>query len=346
MDLLKTILLYLSMLYISSVQIAPDPSTVDVTPTPVPAPYGIVATATPVPTPSPTPVPTPDITPNAAYGQMIMGDRGTSVTEMQERLSELGYYAGDVDGAYGNQTRHAVELFQYQNGLTVDGIAGKYTQTVLYESKNVKPAPTQLVVTSTPVFYPDETSTPPPVTQTPEATPSASPTPSPTITKTPTPSPAQAAATEPADTPSASLPVLMDKYTFVFSGFSDPILAEDSGITLHPVEAEEILYVPLMEILQSAGNVVIANENEGVKELAFSVMTDFYQISYTQNEDGTLSDLSVEKNTQPQPLTTRNAVLLDGMFYLPLEDVTRMTGIGFTMDDVSGMITVTMPSAV
>lgn len=345
MDLLKTILLYLSMLYISSVQGAPDPSTVDVTPTPVPVPYGIVATVTPVPTPSPTPVPTPDITPNAAYGQMIMGDRGTSVTEMQEKLTELGYYAGDVDGAYGNQTRHAVELFQYQNGLTVDGIAGKYTLTVLYESKNVKPAPTQLVATSTPVFYPDVTNTPP-VTQTPEGTPAVSPTPTQTPTRTPTPSPAQTSAAEPADTLSPSLPVLMENYSFVFSGFSDPIVAEDSGIALHPVEAEEILYVPLMEILQSAGNVVIANDNDGAKELAFSVMTDFYQISYTQNEDGTLSDLSVEKNTQPQPLTTRNAILLDGMVYLPLEDVTRMTGIGFTMDDVSGMITVTMPSAV
>ena len=75
MDLLRTILLYLSMLFVSSVQIAPDPSSVNVTPSPAPTPYGIVATATPVATPTPTPVPTPNITPNSAYGQLVMGDR-------------------------------------------------------------------------------------------------------------------------------------------------------------------------------------------------------------------------------------------------------------------------------
>ncbi|HPF87106.1 MAG TPA: peptidoglycan-binding protein [Candidatus Limiplasma sp.] len=330
MDLLKTILLYLSMLFISSVQVAPDPATVDVTPTPSPTSYGIVATATPVPTPSPTPVPTPAITPNSTYGQLNMGDRDDTVTQMQLRLQELGYYTGDIDGAYGNQTRHAVELFQYQNGLTVDGIAGKYTLTILYEDENVQSAPPEVVVTNTPVFYADETNTPPPATQTPQATPTVSPTP----TVTPAP--------EPTDTPNPDLPILMEEYSFVFEGFTDAIKAEDDS-TLHPVEAEEALYVPLMEILKSAGNVIVADTQGDVEELAFSVLTDFYQVSYTIADDGTLSNLSIDKNAEPQPMTTRNAVLVDGIVYLPLQDVQRLTGIGFTIDDVSGMITVTMP---
>ena len=75
MDLLRTILIYLSMLFISSVQIAPDPSTVHVTPSPEPTLYAVVETATPAPTATATPVPTPALTPNPAYGQLVMGDR-------------------------------------------------------------------------------------------------------------------------------------------------------------------------------------------------------------------------------------------------------------------------------
>ena len=335
MDLLKTILLYLSMLYISAVQVAPDPSTVSVTPTPVPTPFGIVETATPVPTPSPTPVPTPDITPNTEYGQLLMGDRDEVVAELQQKLAELGYYLGEIDGAYGNQTRHAVELFQYQNGLVVDGIAGMYTQTVLFESDEAKPAPSEVIPTSTPVFFPDETNTPPPVTEAPEVTPEITETPSPAPTNTP----------EITTIPDANLPMLMDGYSFAFAGYSEPVTAEGSDTVLHPVEADEILYVPLTEILQSAGNVVITNtdDNSGKREAAFSILTDFYQVAYTVAEDGSPADLSIEKNAEPQPLITRKAFLVDDILYLPLEDVARMTGIGFSMDDVSGMITVTMP---
>lgn len=329
MDLLKTILLYLSMLFISSVQTAPDPATVDVTPTPAPTPFGIVATATPVPTPTPTPVPTPNITPNASYGQLNMGDRDDAVKDLQLKLRELGYYGGEIDGAYGNQTRHAVELFQYQNGLTVDGIAGMYTLTVLYESEEVKPAPTQIIATSTPAFQPDATVTPPPATETPAATP----TPSPEPTDTP----------EPTAAPDPNAPILMDSHDFVMAGFHDPLTAQGTDTVLHPVELDEVLYVPLTEILQSAGNVVISNTQGSTEEFAFSVLAELYRISYTRNEDGSLSDLELSKGAVPQPMTTRNAILIDGIVYLPLPDVERIMGIGFTMDDPGGIITVTMP---
>ena len=59
------------------------------------------------------------------------GSRGSEVTEIQKRLSWWGYYDGAVDGIYGYKTYKAVRLFQYKNGLTVDGIAGPQTLSAL-----------------------------------------------------------------------------------------------------------------------------------------------------------------------------------------------------------------------
>lgn len=50
---------------------------------------------------------------------------------IQQRLKELGYYKGNVDGVYGNQTRNAVIAFQKANGLVADGIVGEKTAKVL-----------------------------------------------------------------------------------------------------------------------------------------------------------------------------------------------------------------------
>lgn len=40
---------------------------------------------------------------------------------VQTRLSNLGYYTGSVDGAFGPATRRAVQIFQNENGLPVSG---------------------------------------------------------------------------------------------------------------------------------------------------------------------------------------------------------------------------------
>lgn len=55
------------------------------------------------------------------------GSRGSEVRQIQTRLKNWGYYDGNVDGIYGNQTVAAVKYFQRRNGLTVDGVAGKQT---------------------------------------------------------------------------------------------------------------------------------------------------------------------------------------------------------------------------
>ena len=60
----------------------------------------------------------------AAYKK---GSAGSVVTQIQQKLSQWGYYSGSVDGVYGSQTEKAVRQFQRKNGLTVDGVAGKQT---------------------------------------------------------------------------------------------------------------------------------------------------------------------------------------------------------------------------
>lgn len=64
------------------------------------------------------------------------GDKGDAVKTLQKALAKLNYSVS-ADGVYGPQTMRAVKAFQEINGLTVDGIAGKATQELLY-SGNAK----------------------------------------------------------------------------------------------------------------------------------------------------------------------------------------------------------------
>ena len=47
--------------------------------------------------------------------------------QVQQRLKELGYHKGAIDGIFGRQTLQAVKNFQRDYGLVVDGIVGKKT---------------------------------------------------------------------------------------------------------------------------------------------------------------------------------------------------------------------------
>lgn len=49
------------------------------------------------------------------------------VKAYQRDLKRLGFYAGDVDGVAGSQTKAAVKAFQKANGLVADGVYGKMT---------------------------------------------------------------------------------------------------------------------------------------------------------------------------------------------------------------------------
>ncbi len=116
-----------------------------------------VITPTPSPKPSATPTPKPSATDD---GTLRNGSSGQKVRELQQRLKDLGYYTGSVDGSFGSGTETALRTFQQNNGLTVDGVAGKNTLTQL-NSSNAKP----LVTTAPTSFY--ATSRPTPLTYTP-----------------------------------------------------------------------------------------------------------------------------------------------------------------------------------
>jgi len=59
------------------------------------------------------------------------GMRGNDVRAVQEKLKQWGYYKGNVDGIYGQDTYRAVTYFQRKNGLRVDGVVGTQTKQVL-----------------------------------------------------------------------------------------------------------------------------------------------------------------------------------------------------------------------
>ena len=59
------------------------------------------------------------------------GSGGPTVSEIQTRLKNWGYYTGSVDGVYGSQTEKAVRWFQQKNGLSVDGQVGDETLAAL-----------------------------------------------------------------------------------------------------------------------------------------------------------------------------------------------------------------------
>ena len=161
MDIMKTLLIYLSATMAFAVQSTSAPKE---TPTPSPEQVAVVETLAPdaeetgtvvestaapaetsaaAATQKPTPVPVPTITPNMkGYRNLAMGAKGKEVIKLQEKLIEMKYLPeGAADGAYGRQTYNAVKKFQYYNGLRQDGIAGRATQTNLFENPEVVPNP-------------------------------------------------------------------------------------------------------------------------------------------------------------------------------------------------------------
>lgn len=59
------------------------------------------------------------------------GTRGADVRRLQERLKEVGFSPGAIDGDFGPATEAAVMAFQASLGLLADGVAGSRTLAVL-----------------------------------------------------------------------------------------------------------------------------------------------------------------------------------------------------------------------
>ncbi|HEV7274722.1 MAG TPA: N-acetylmuramidase domain-containing protein [Devosiaceae bacterium] len=65
---------------------------------------------------------------DAGGGAIIeRGSRGIAVEKLQERLAELNYYKGRIDGDFGGGTEAAVMDFQRDAGIQVDGRVGPVT---------------------------------------------------------------------------------------------------------------------------------------------------------------------------------------------------------------------------
>jgi peptidoglycan hydrolase-like protein with peptidoglycan-binding domain len=103
------------------------------------------ATATPKPTAKPTPrmTATPKI---AANIYLKSGSRGSEVRQMQRRLIELGYLAGEPTGVFDSATEAAVYAFQQRNTAYADGIAGQLTLTKLYSTSARRASTAQGIV--------------------------------------------------------------------------------------------------------------------------------------------------------------------------------------------------------
>ena len=89
------------------------------------------ATATPKPTATPTAVPTYQL-PTATVRE---GDSGANAKLVQQRLKDLGYYTGKVDGKFGSGSVAALQTFQKKHGLDDDGVAGASTCAILFSYK-------------------------------------------------------------------------------------------------------------------------------------------------------------------------------------------------------------------
>lgn len=105
-----------------------------------------VVTATPKPTPF---VPGPTL-------RLQLNSTGNLVRQLQQKLKDLGYKVGDVDGKFGYITYLAVREFQKNNGLKVDGIVGPDTWNKMFGAAP-NPAPTP---TPTPVVLPTDSPAP------------------------------------------------------------------------------------------------------------------------------------------------------------------------------------------
>jgi len=64
-------------------------------------------------------------------GSLKLGATGDKVKELQQWLTDYGYYSGDVDGVFGNDTEKAVKAFQEESGLIVDGVVGNDTKKAM-----------------------------------------------------------------------------------------------------------------------------------------------------------------------------------------------------------------------
>jgi peptidoglycan hydrolase-like protein with peptidoglycan-binding domain len=63
--------------------------------------------------------------------EVRLGHSGATVNRLQQALQSAGYYIGTEAGMFGPHTDAAIRYLQSCHGLTIDGVAGVQTLTVL-----------------------------------------------------------------------------------------------------------------------------------------------------------------------------------------------------------------------
>ena len=304
MDILRTLLLYFALLHVSSIQSAPLPSEIP----------SLTTQITPVPivsaTPMPTPAIIPDITTNPAYPTLRFGDKGNDVKRMQERLTELGYYSGEIDAKFGHQSREAVMWFQRNHALSADGIAGKQTLTVLYEFKKV--ASVQPVIETTPSPTPTPIKIPqviiPAITPMPTATKiieTVSPT---TAVETP------ATTTVPTPIPYVMYPLTVDPNIVAF----EASLPSDT-VSLPVIEKDSAYYIPFYDVLEAIQMITILTQTDTGEEYAFALGEDIIRIRISMLAGKENPQLYVYRNGDSIILPDRNVQVIDKKYFLPMQ---------------------------
>jgi peptidoglycan hydrolase-like protein with peptidoglycan-binding domain len=109
------------------------------TPPPTTAPTQAPSTTVPSTTVPSTTVPSTTKPKPARPRILRAGMQGANVAAVQRRLAGLGYEVTEVDGRFGQATRHAVVAFQKVNGLDRDGAVGPRTRQALARPRTPRP---------------------------------------------------------------------------------------------------------------------------------------------------------------------------------------------------------------
>lgn len=131
---------------------SPSPSasaSASTSPSPSPSPSASASSASPSPSRSAETSPSATTTPPGAAAQetedddrdhdygggptLQRGDRGSEVVELQQRLTQLYLYNGDINGNYNHQVEDSVRTYQWARGIRTDelGTYGRDTRRML-----------------------------------------------------------------------------------------------------------------------------------------------------------------------------------------------------------------------
>ena len=77
------------------------------------------------------------------YRPLSMNDQGKDVEQLQQRLTELGYYTASISGKYLSKTKAAVAQVQEDFGMEPTGVADVWTMQLIF-SQIAKPTPSPI----------------------------------------------------------------------------------------------------------------------------------------------------------------------------------------------------------